>query len=333
MKILFTTFYLLTPLISVGEIHEDKVIEKISFGSCHRTGRNAQIWERIAETQPDLFLFMGDNVYADTEDMDKMKADYKALNNIPEYQALLKKSKILATWDDHDYGKNDAGLEYPMKKESRDIQLDAFAVPKWAPVRKREGLYQSYSYGSKGKKLQIILLDTRYFRTKLTKAVKVYMPSKGKGVSMLGEAQWTWLEKELKRPANLRIIVSSIQFLNQDHRFEKWANMPEEQQKMIDLLESTKTIKHTFFLSGDRHFSEISKRDFINGNSLYDITSSGMTHAGGGYKENNRYKLGKSYNKRNFGSLTINWKEQPEVVFNIHENDGNIIQKEKVEFK
>jgi len=49
--------------------------------------------------------------------------------------------------------------------------------------------------------LQVILLDTRYYRDPLS--------SDG---SILGDAQWTWLEKELKGlPTTFTVIVSSIQ--------------------------------------------------------------------------------------------------------------------------
>jgi len=309
------------------------VVTRVSFGSCHKTGRNEQIWERVADTKPQLFLFMGDNVYADTEDMKEMREAYAKLNETPEYRAMRKATQVLAMWDDHDYGANDAGREFPMRKQSRDIQLDAFAVPKEAPVRKREGLYQSYTYGEKGKRLQIILLDTRYFRSPLQKKGKTYIPVKGKDVTMLGEAQWKWLEKELSEPAELRILVSSIQILNDGHRFEKWGNMPEERERLIQLLDKKGVSKHSLLLSGDRHMSEFSRMTREGKPDLWEVTSSGMTHGGGGYADKNPWGIGKRYASRSFGSLQIEWAKKLSLTLKLHDNDGNVVREQVVKMQ
>jgi len=151
---------LLFPISIRAEISDpDTTITKICFGSCYKSERNHQIWDRIAEQKPQLFLFMGDNVYGDTDNMKKLQADYDKLNSIAEYKTLKKNTKVLAIWDDHDYGYNDNGREYPKKKESRDIMFN-----------------QAYTFGKTGKKLQTILLDTRYFRSELKQKTKSTSP-------------------------------------------------------------------------------------------------------------------------------------------------------------
>jgi len=145
---------------------------------------------------------------------------------------------------------------------------------------------------------------------------------------MLGDTQWKWLEQQLKQPADARLLISSIQLLNSGHRFEKWANMPDEQNKLYKLLRDTKTMNKTIVLSGDRHMSEFSHRDFKDGNQLWDITSSGLSHAGGGFLDKNPYatKVGKRFGSRSFGSLTIHWEDIPRFNFQLIDNDGEAVR-------
>jgi hypothetical protein len=75
--------------------------------------------------------------------------------------------RYIATWDDHDYGVNDGGKEYPKKEESKKIFLDFFKEPDTSSRWKHKGIYTSYYYGEAGKKLQVIVLDCRTFRDRL----------------------------------------------------------------------------------------------------------------------------------------------------------------------
>jgi alkaline phosphatase D len=140
-------------------------LQRIAFGSCAEHGDSQAIWEPLAAAKPDLFLFIGDTVYADTEDMEVMKSKYDLLAAEPGYQKLLATCPILATWDDHDYGVNDGDATYPKKAESAEIMLDFFGVPKDSPRRQREGVYGSYRFGPEGRRVQVVLLDTRYFKS------------------------------------------------------------------------------------------------------------------------------------------------------------------------
>src|SRR5437879_10728615 len=98
---------------------DKKPLSRIAFGSCAHQDRPQPIWAPIVATRPELFLFIGDTIYADTEDIKVMRAKYAKLAAEPGYQKLLKTCPVLATWDDHDYGGNDAGAEYPKKRESQ----------------------------------------------------------------------------------------------------------------------------------------------------------------------------------------------------------------------
>ena len=252
----------------------------ITFGSCAQETKPQPILQQVADLRPDFFIYLGDNIYGDTYDMNVLRAKYAQLAAKPEYQALRRSTTVLATWDDHDFGWNDSGRHYPFAKESKDIFLDFFQEPADSDRRKRDGIYASYLYNYGGKNLQIILLDTRTFRDDLrnyrgelhTKARYFYpldyFPHQTSDSTLLGEQQWRWLESELRHPADVRIIGSSTQFGIEYNGYEAWANFPHEQQRMLDLIQKTRA-NGVLFISGDVHYAEISKILPSGGYSIY----------------------------------------------------------------
>lgn len=330
---------LLTLMVSHCQADQvQKPIQRIAFGSCARQTKAQPIWEHIIPAKPDLFIWLGDNIYGDTEDMDVLKKKYEALAAKPGYQKLQKTCQILGTWDDHDYGVNDGGAEYPRRVESQKIFLDFFKVPKDSPRRKREGVYSSQIYGPVGKRVQIILLDTRYFRGPLKKREKYpkgdgpYTENNDPKVTMLGSAQWEWLEKQLKKPAEVRLIGSSIQVIPEDHNWERWMNIPHERKRLFKLIRDTKAAG-VIFLSGDRHKAELSMMDTGIGYPLYDLTSSGLNFASKGWRkyEPNRHRVGTMNYGDNFGLIEFDWeRKEPRVRLQIRDVEGDIIIQRKV---
>jgi len=308
-------------VISSQAIDTDKTLYTIAFGSCNRQDSRQPLWQPILQHHPDLWIWLGDNIYADTHDMQAMEAMYLYQKSLPEYQALYGTTPVIGIWDDHDYGMNDGGKYYSKKDESRDLMLDFLDVPQDASVRNRKGGYSSYMFGKPGQQVKVILLDTRYFRDTLetaTDGIKLYKPSEEGDI--LGEDQWQWLEEELANStAQIHVIGSSIQVISAEHGYEKWANFPTARQRLFDLVASTQA-KGVFFLSGDRHIGEISKYNHPGIDyPLYDITSSGLTHTWReAREEENPYRLGELVIALNFGVIEIDWEQQPvEVTFSI----------------
>jgi alkaline phosphatase D len=281
----------------------------IAFGSCSDEDDTVQLWREIVLQKPALWIWLGDNIYADTTDRAVIESKYNRQKNHPDYQKLLATCPVIGTWDDHDYGINDGGKEFPLKKQSKELLLDFLNTPPDADVRKHEGMYSSYGIGDGEKKAKIILLDTRYFRDPLqrsTSANSRYIPT-DKG-DMLGEEQWTWLENELKNSdAAINIIGSSVQFIPTQHGYEKWMNLSSSRERMLDLLKKYST-KKTFFISGDRHIAELSRLK-VKGlpYTLYDFTSSGLTHTWNSGTEENKYRVGETIMQKNFGIIKIDW--------------------------
>lgn len=303
----------------------------IAFGSCNRQNIENKLWDDIINQNPEVWIWGGDNIYADTDDMEKLKAEYEILLKDEGYKALLNKTKILGTWDDHDYGLNDGGVHFSAKKESQQVFLDFLGVSKDDNRRKQEGVYYSETLNLNNGSIKIIILDTRYFRSDLTvsddKDRRFQHNKYGEG-TILGSVQWEWLEHELKTSlADFNIIVSSIQVLSNQHGFETWGNFPHEVDRLKQLILNSEA-KGVILLSGDRHISEFSK-ETLSGlpYPLIDFTSSGLTHVYSNFtSEPNPYRYGKVVPKLSFGLLEFNFESRKVTMKMI--GDGNEIQQQ-----
>jgi alkaline phosphatase D len=307
----------------------------IAFGSCNKLSMPQTMWQHVAANNPNLWIWLGDIIYADTTDMKALAAHYKRLKTNPEYKKLRAKAQIIGVYDDHDYGLNDGCKYYPMKRGAKKCLMDFLDVPNNHPVRKRDGAYQSYTFGKAGQRIKVIMMDMRWFRDSLTPdptKAKRYIPNT-EG-DMLGDLQWTWLEKELKNStANLNILCSSVQVLADDHGHEKWGNFPNERRRLLRLITTIKP-KNLLLLSGDRHMAEISKMQ-LEGlpYPLYDFTSSGLTHIRSGTSEVNKLRVGDMILKKNFGVLKVRWEgDKPVVTMEIRGQQNELYQEVTVRY-
>ncbi len=285
----------------------------IAFGSCNHQEAPNILWKEIVKNNPDVWIWGGDVIYTDTEDMSLMSRNYQKQKSKPEYINFIKEVGVLATWDDHDYGLNDGGVDYPKKAEAQQLFLDFIDVEKNDIRRQQEGVYFAKDYTINDNSIKIILLDSRYFRTALTRDTitkKKYKPNVYGEGSMLGEIQWKWLTNQLENStASFNIIVSSIQFLSNEHGYESWGNMSHEVDKLVNLIKTSKA-KNTIILSGDRHLSEFSRRQIDSLSfPLIDFTSSGLTHSYSNFKgEPNQFRVGEVVSEKSFGVLKFDFK-------------------------
>jgi len=325
---------------------KDRPLTKIAFGSCADQNKPCPIWVTIAEAKPELLLLLGDTIYADIEDgklkaatPEKIVKSYEALAKVPEWQKLRAQTPVLAMWDDHDYGHNDAGGEWEHKVAAQKAFHDFFETPAESPRRTQKGVYHSDIFGPEGKRVQVILVDTRYFRSLLKRADKPlpgtrivpYIPITDDAATMLGDEQWKWLEAELKKPAEVRLIGSGIQIVNDDHPFEKWGNLPKERRKLLDLIKSTGA-NGVVLLSGDRHLGEISLDSKSVGYPLFDITASGFNQASANYRdpEANKYRVSSLPYGNHFGMVAIDWATDPVISLQLRHENGEIAIQSKV---
>ncbi|MBL7776506.1 MAG: hypothetical protein JNK89_10925, partial [Saprospiraceae bacterium] len=109
-------------------IDRSKALTEIAFGSCNRMDKPQTMWFDVAANNPDLWIWLGDIVYADTTNTRALAQCYKSLKTTPGYKKLRANTQIIGIYDDHDYGANDAGKGLPNKKGSQRCLLDFLDV-------------------------------------------------------------------------------------------------------------------------------------------------------------------------------------------------------------
>ena len=295
MKKIFSIFFLFS-ITSSNFIYSKPI--KIGLGSCLDQDYPQPIWQSIKEEDLNYFIFLGDNVYGDTPSgsLRKMKSAYdKQKKVLPDF---LDDISIFSIWDDHDYGINDGGADYRFKRKAQELYIDFWDIPKEDDRSNRDGIYFSKNEIFFDKKFKFIFLDTRFFRSKLKGKKSNYVENIEPGATILGDAQWMWLENELKNDFDFLFIFSSIQIIAKDHRFEKWSNFPKERVKLFELLERFND--KTMFFSGDRHRAGIYRK-----NGIIEVTSSSMNKPGSFFNETDNYLVGKTYSQENYSVLEI----------------------------
>ena len=332
-------FLLLAWLVSVPAQAGGEDVTRIALGSCAFQWEDQAILNRVAETQPDLYLSLGDAIYADFDGKhvvpvtpESLRAEWDRLAAVPAFENLVTKVPVMATWDNHDYGCHDCGSEFLLKKESEQIFLDFWRVPADAEVRSHPGVYQSRVLGPEGRRVQVILLDTRTFRDRQALSERPagaggslgkYAPHPDPAARLLGEPQWAWLEMQLKQPAEIRLIASSTQIVADQKGMDEWGNYPLERKRLFDLIDETGA-NGVLLLSGNVHFSELSRTD-EGPYPLYDFTSSGLTHVNDDYPQAaNDYRIEEPVVEQSFGLVDIDWNAGggPVVTFRVINTAG-----------
>ncbi|GAU14441.1 hypothetical protein TSUD_249810 [Trifolium subterraneum] len=323
------------------------------------------IWDAVLDFNPQIFILLGDNIYGDNKrpfkifgrertigpwknvprflpaSEQEMEAKYQKAKSNPGYARVKESIEVIGTWDDHDYGLNDAGKEFHGKKTNQKLLLDFLDEPQDSPRRKQAGVYTSYTYGPMGKEVKVILLDTRYHRDPI-----------GSDGTILGNSQWSWLESELNGPPTaLTVIGSSIQVISNLSAavqplfsMESWGRFPKERDRLFKLIADSKR-GGVLFISGDVHFGEITRYDCATDYPLFDITSSGLTQSVEEVlphclrslvrfvawltpstlrvKGPNCKYTSCVYGQPNFGTIEIDWDSHPvSVKFDVRDKNG-----------
>ena len=311
----------------------------IGFGSCIDQNYSQPIWASINDKNVDTFIFLGDNVYGDhpSGKLDKLKKSYLSQSHkLPKW---LKNKKVVSIWDDHDYGINDGGGDFKNKRESQKIFLDFWDIPDSDIRHSRDGLYFNELINIDGFKINLVVLDTRFFRSKLSSNKSPYTPTNNLDTTILGDVQWSWFEEVLEQESDLILVLSSIQVLATEHVFEKWDLFPHERSRIINLLDSTQT--KSLIISGDRHKGGLYKKE-----SLVELTSSSLNKPITAARISKTLKyIPKSikvqlietdkllttdiYNYENFGLIKINTQSK-EVEVSLNDINGDQIFSSKI---
>jgi len=289
-------------------------------------GGDYQIFESIYNLHPNFMLWLGDNIYL-------READWNSRTGIlhrntqartsPEMQAMLGSMHHYAIWDDHDFGPNDSDRSYPLKKESEKAFKLFFANPNYIFDEGTTGQFQWAD-------CDFFLMDNRYWRT----------PNKRSDIEkhqILGERQIEWLMDALVNSyAPFKFIVMGGEFLNPAQTYERYAhNAPQERRKIIEAIEKLK-INGVIFLTGDVHYTELSKLDLKDGYPLYDITVSPLTSMANKHKlaENPLQVDSTLVTERNFAKINVfGSRKERAIEINIFNSDGILQWKKTIKAK
>ncbi|HYX38778.1 MAG TPA: alkaline phosphatase D family protein [Oligoflexus sp.] len=301
-----------------------QLLHAIAFGSCSKSNLPQPLFRKVAEEKPDLWIWTGDVIYGDSRDASVLARRYEEQLQHADYRRfLVSQVPVIGTYDDHDYGEKNSGRYYPTRAASMQLFLDFVNEPKDSPRRQQSGLYTSYRLGPDGRRVKILVTDNRY-----------NADEPGKQGDILGPEQWEWLEQEmLQVDAELVLIVSGTQILPFEHKYEKWADWPQARQRLIDLVDRS-PYPNIILISGDRHLAELSKMDLPSGKTVWEVTSSGMTHS---YREANdssspnSLRVGPMLPRLNYGVLKIDWESPaPAVSIEVHDINKEAIIKQTV---
>lgn len=326
------------PTLGAGpDLSSDTVITHFAFGSCNSQVHTQAMWSTIAASHPQAFIAMGDNIYGETGEgegpvMPTLVEGYRTQMTSAPFMSLRREVPMMVTWDDNDYGKNDGGASFDQRETSERLFEHYWHVP--TEMRDRPGIYQSTTIGPVGRRMQFILLDTRFFRSDFVR----WGPETPNGrytvtidpeATMLGEAQWDWLEQELAEPADLRVVVSSVQVLSEAHGWEAWDKLPLERARLLDMLVG-RAGGGLVLLTGDRHAAAFYETEW-RGERITEFTSSALNRPRPGgteqatAREPDPLRLTPFIGEANFGSMVIDWSQR-ELAMAIVAEDGRPVE-------
>ena len=290
-------------------------VSRIGFASCADQTRPQPMWDGVMADRPDLFVFGGDNVYSTPVpwSLEALRQAYALQAAEPHFARVRQAIPHLAIWDDNDYGANDGGGDFAFKHESKAAFLDFWNVAADDERRQREGLYHARTFGQAGQRVQVIVMDVRWARSKWKPTDQRnalgrerYVPDADPAKTMLGEAQWQWLEAQLRQPADVRVLVSGIQVVAEGHGWERWGNLPLERQRLYGTIGRARA-NGVVLLSGDRHFGALYRETGGTPYPLHEMTSSGITHPWREARESNPNRIGELFTEIHFGAVEIDW--------------------------
>jgi alkaline phosphatase D len=294
---------------------------KVAFGSCAVYTEDESvtlIYESIAAKAPDLMLWMGDNIYMDACDWDScrnIQRQYTLNRSLRQLQPLLASTHHYAIWDDHDYGPDNSDSSFYNKKISREAFKTFWANPSFGIDGR--GITTSFSWND----VDFFLLDDRYNRA----------PSRerNKCKPYLGPTQLSWLVNSLKQSkARFKIIVIGNQVISKmPFEKENYSSYKKERKLLLKQIRENR-IDGVFFVSGDRHFSEVSRIRRRGSYPLYDFTVSPLTSHAITTKLNfNTHRVRKSLiRKRNFALMEFSGRDGGrQMRVNYYDNHGNLL--------
>lgn len=295
---------------------------RVAFGSCARLQLDAEqrIFSAVQALEPDMFLWLGDNIYGDSDEPEALADTYRRGRNVERLQPLLRRIPHLAIWDDHDFGYNDSDRRSPFRDRSLRIFGNYWANPS-AGLPDTPGVFFKHSFGG----VDFFMLDGRYYRDPADE------PNRP-GKTMLGEGQKRWLKAELKASrAPFKILACGGGWSIAERPGDSWASYVHERDELFDFIRDEK-VEGVVCLSGDTHVGELNciPRSEQGGYDLYDLVASPLAQTPNDKWPDQvpeiriRPVYAKSYN---FGLLEFTPGPTPTLTYNLYDIMGGPVWK------
>jgi alkaline phosphatase D len=284
-------------------------------------GGDPNILEKIAGKQPDLMLWLGDNIYyreADFFSGERLAYRNEHTRSHASLQRLLASCSQYAIWDDHDFGPNNSHRAYPMKEISLAL-FELFWANPPMPRSEHRGIYFSFTWND----VDFFMLDNRFHRA----------PNElpGSNKDFLGPKQMEWLLDSLAAStATFKIIAMGNQAINHFDPVEGFHHYGREQRQLLDFL-SDNRIEGVLFLTGDRHFSELIRLDRPDHYPLFEFTCSPLsssTYSSMTTEKENPMRVPGTlvHTERNFGLITITGpRKQRQLTLSCYDSSGKLL--------
>jgi alkaline phosphatase D len=248
---------------------------------CRHREEGFPIFRAVLEQAPDLFLGLGDMIYADgvcletglygnpqvpgdfppSSRLQDFWAHWRYSRRDPAFRKLLAETPYLAVWDDHevvnDFGPHDQTREQPPYTPGQPLMpLGLAALVDYNPLP-GDGDGRLYRRIRWGRHLELFLLDTRQYRDP---AGEPDTPQRSK--SLLGAEQRAWLEEALTgSDATWKVVVTSVPLsIPTGHvtRRDGWADGGRDtgyEEELLGILRALRDggVRRTLWLTTDVH--------------------------------------------------------------------------------
>jgi alkaline phosphatase D len=247
------------------------VVLRLAVGSCAREEEGDRtVWRRMASLEPHAVVLLGDTPYIDSTDLAVQRRRYGEFAAVEELTALLRGRPLYATWDDHDFGRNDTNGLLAGKENARQAFIEYHGNPSYGDGT--EGIYTSFRMGG----IEVFLLDTRWFAGTGPSPV-------ADGPTMLGARQWEWLRDGLRASdAPFKLLASGLIWNGavRPGKPDHWDTYPGERAALMRFL-GEERISGVVLAGGDIHRTRVLRypTEDVVGYAVTELVTSPI-HAG-----------------------------------------------------
>jgi alkaline phosphatase D len=223
------------------------------------------MWNSVRAAKPDILFFLGDAAYLDEQNTQLTEASLWRRHVATRMKLDVYRWKtlrpVLSIWDDHDYGINNGGFDFPLKTGSSQMFEALFGAQDVTGYASGLGRARVLSlFGQR-----FFLMDCRSWRR-----------SGGAEATHWGGEQEDWFFEQLALNDEPAFLMNGSQFFGKYHGYESFEKQHPEQLKRV-LERLGKAEAPVVLCSGDVHYSELMRlgREEM-GYETFELTSSSL---------------------------------------------------------